>query len=313
MKVYSGNKSYIFISYAHADAKMVIQIIKKMQNTGFRLWYDEGIEAGTEWPQNIAEHIANASCVMVFMSSNSSESHNCRNEINLASELRKEMFIVHLEDFELSLGLRLQLNLSQAIYKTRFLNDDDFYTELINAKIIQPYREHENTDIKTVTTELNCEKTDIKEGLYKIYNAHSGLLLNVYAGVDRDGTSVTLWEEDNSRDQEFYICSDNKGQYEIKYAASSKERVIDVNRGQSIENAIERGDMIDIWSPNDPSAQIFNIITCEQGECMFELAKKPGYVVSPLSKNSSEINGARLILDLNMAEKYQKWYLKLVK
>lgn len=141
MEVYSGEKPYIFVSYAHNDASIVVPIIEKLQTDGFRIWYDKGIEAGTEWPQNIAEHLADAACIMIFMSHNSANSHNCRNEINLASELKKEMFIIHLEDFEMSLGLRLQLNLSQAIYKNRSLNDDAFYAELKRAKIIQFYRE----------------------------------------------------------------------------------------------------------------------------------------------------------------------------
>ena len=31
-----------------------------MADYGFRIWYDEGIEAGTEWPEYIAEHLENA-------------------------------------------------------------------------------------------------------------------------------------------------------------------------------------------------------------------------------------------------------------
>lgn len=74
---------------------------------------------------------------MVFMSSHSADSHNCRNEINLASELKKEMLVVYLEDFKMALGLRLQLNLSQTLYKTRHKSDSDFYNELFKARILQ--------------------------------------------------------------------------------------------------------------------------------------------------------------------------------
>jgi hypothetical protein len=112
-----------------------------MQKSGFRVWYDSGIEVGTEWPQYIAEHLAEASCVMMFMSPNMAESHNCRNEINLASELKKEMLVVHLKDFEPPLGLKLLLNLSQAIYKPRFKKDADFLEELGKATILQKYKE----------------------------------------------------------------------------------------------------------------------------------------------------------------------------
>lgn len=307
MKVYSGDKTYIFVSYAHADAKIVIPIIDRLQYLGFRLWYDKGIEAGTEWPQNIAEHIANSACVMVFMSPNSSESRNCRNEINLAAELKKEMFIVHLEEFELPLGLRLQLNLSQAIYKTRFLCEDDFYKELTSANIIQAYREIKNNDIGITETKNIGRKADIKEGLYNIRNAYSGLLLNVYAGQGHNGTKVTVWGEDNSSDQEFYIYANNDGLYMLKYGISSRGRVVDVNRGKTIANSIETGCVINIWCSDDSEAQLFNIIDCGQDEYIFELASKPGHVISPPGKTSSEINGTQLILDIYKGEKYQRW------
>lgn len=140
MNINSGKEPYIFISYAHRDSEIVLATIEKMEAEGFRIWYDSGIEAGTEWPQYIAEQLAGASCVMIFMSPNSAESHNCRNEINLAHELKKELFVVHLEDFEMPLGLRLQLNLSQAIFRPRFKQDSDFIAEVIKARIIQPYR-----------------------------------------------------------------------------------------------------------------------------------------------------------------------------
>ena len=60
MKTYNGNDKYIFVSYAHKDSDTVLPIISEMQKSGFRIWFDEGIEAGTEWPEYIAEHLANA-------------------------------------------------------------------------------------------------------------------------------------------------------------------------------------------------------------------------------------------------------------
>lgn len=58
MEVYSGDKPYIFVNYAHSDAYVVVPTIEILRKNGFRVWYDKGIEAGTEWPQNIAEHLA---------------------------------------------------------------------------------------------------------------------------------------------------------------------------------------------------------------------------------------------------------------
>ena len=52
--VYEGSEPYIFVSYAHKDAAMVMPLITGLQDRGFRVWFDAGIEAGTEWPEYIA-------------------------------------------------------------------------------------------------------------------------------------------------------------------------------------------------------------------------------------------------------------------
>ena len=48
-KPYEGDKPYIFISYAHADDATVLPIIADMHSRGYNIWYDEGIEVGSEW------------------------------------------------------------------------------------------------------------------------------------------------------------------------------------------------------------------------------------------------------------------------
>lgn len=53
-RAYEGNEPYIFVSYAHKDSNHVLPIITSLQAQGFRVWYDAGIEAGTEWPEYIA-------------------------------------------------------------------------------------------------------------------------------------------------------------------------------------------------------------------------------------------------------------------
>ena len=52
---YQGHEPYIFISYSHSDSDAALKIIKALSEAGFRVWYDNGIEAGTEWPEYIAE------------------------------------------------------------------------------------------------------------------------------------------------------------------------------------------------------------------------------------------------------------------
>ena len=55
--MYNGNEPYIFISYAHKNSDVVLPIIEALADNGFRVWYDAGIEAGTEWPEYVAEKL----------------------------------------------------------------------------------------------------------------------------------------------------------------------------------------------------------------------------------------------------------------
>ena len=141
LETYSGDKPYIFVSYAHKDAEAVLPVIEALQKQGFRIWFDQGIEAGTEWPEFIAEHLDTADKVIVFMSNAAAESKNCRREINYAIDINKEPLVVYLEEVKLSSGLKLQLNTLQAMFKYHAKTDEDFIVELSKAKMLQSCRE----------------------------------------------------------------------------------------------------------------------------------------------------------------------------
>lgn len=135
--VYEGNEKYIFVSYAHKDSPIVLPIVETLSKEGFRIWYDSGIEAGTEWPEYIEDHLARAEIVLIFMSPATVESRNCRNEINFALELKKEVLVVYLEETTLLKGMRLQLNSSQSLFRSHHKNDESFTQALVNARILQ--------------------------------------------------------------------------------------------------------------------------------------------------------------------------------
>ena len=37
---YKGEQPYIFISYAHKDSDVVLPIVAKLQQDGYRVWYE---------------------------------------------------------------------------------------------------------------------------------------------------------------------------------------------------------------------------------------------------------------------------------
>ena len=154
--------------------------------------------------------------------------------------------------------------------------------------------------------EIKHERT-VSDGLYNIKNAYSGYMMNVYAGKDSNGTKVTVWENDLSNDQKIYISYQGDGKYLLKYNASQNGRVIDVNRGESLNASIDSGDKIDIWTSDDLEAQLFYINDCGNGSYTFELVSKPGCIIAPNGTNAAKTNGSQLILTEDRNESYQKW------
>ena len=108
--VYRGEQPYIFISYAHADSDRVLAIAEELHRRKYRVWYDEGIEAGKNWPEYIATHLLNAGLVMFFPSAQFNASHNCEREVNFSIDMKKPMLRIPIDDAELPPGLKMQLS-----------------------------------------------------------------------------------------------------------------------------------------------------------------------------------------------------------
>ena len=53
-----------------------------MVDNGFRVWFDRGIDPGSEWADTIAEKIKKCSYFISLMSKNYLNSINCTSELN---------------------------------------------------------------------------------------------------------------------------------------------------------------------------------------------------------------------------------------
>ncbi len=97
-KPYEGSRPFVFISYAHRQSDAVLDTIRILHEKGWRLWYDEGIPAGSDWPTNIARHMQSCERVIFFISARALESHNCYSEMKAAVRQEKPILLVRLED-----------------------------------------------------------------------------------------------------------------------------------------------------------------------------------------------------------------------
>lgn len=135
---YRGTKPYIFVSYAHRDFDEVIPTIKALIDHGFRVWYDEGIDPGTEWDANIAAHIRSCSCMISFLSKNYLASSNCLDELRYARNKETPQMLIYLEEVNLPGELELRFGCLQAIHQYKHPNAETFYEELFSAVVLAP-------------------------------------------------------------------------------------------------------------------------------------------------------------------------------
>ena len=114
---YRGDEPYIFVSYAHTDSNAVYPELVWLKESGFNIWYDEGIDAGTEWSEALAHAIKQSTLFLYFVTPDSAGSRNCRNEVNFAIDHEIPIIAVHLEETNLSDGLSMTLSSRQAILR----------------------------------------------------------------------------------------------------------------------------------------------------------------------------------------------------
>ena len=90
-KPYEGKRPYLFISYSHSQSPEVVDTIRLLHEDRWRLWYDEGIPAGGDWPKNIEQHLRQSAAVLFFLSKSALASQNCFSEIKTALALGRSV------------------------------------------------------------------------------------------------------------------------------------------------------------------------------------------------------------------------------
>lgn len=129
---YRGNDPYIFVSYAHLDSERVFAEIKRFNEAGFHVWYDEGIAPGNEWSDAIAEALSKASVFVVMLTPTSAPRENVLNEIDFALNEHKPFLAIHLDETTLPPGLKLRISRKQAILKYN-MSEEEYEYKYIEA------------------------------------------------------------------------------------------------------------------------------------------------------------------------------------
>lgn len=151
MEIYEGSENYIFISYAHKNSAQVMRVVEQLYARGYRIWYDEGITPGGEWPEIIARHLANCTAVLAFITPEFVASENCRREMTFADSHKKQRLSIFLEETELPLGVELQISLHQFIKRMNFRSEDAFLNRICQCEFLDSCKQKPNASILDVS------------------------------------------------------------------------------------------------------------------------------------------------------------------
>lgn len=133
IRPYEGDQSYIFISYCHKNKSDALDLIGRLISDGYRVWYDEGIDLGTEWDDYIAEHLDKCSLFIALLTKDYFQSDNCKDELKYVRDMDIKKCLVYLNEVELPAGIKLRFGRLQAIYKYMYDNPEQFYGKLYST------------------------------------------------------------------------------------------------------------------------------------------------------------------------------------
>ena len=126
------NSRYLFVCYAHEEREFVLEQIAWLRSNGFEVWYDEAIEAGNRWSEDLARAVESCAAVLFFLSPKSASSRYCLDEIHFALECGRPIVPAEIEPVTLTPGLRLSLGGTHRLFMYR-MDPADFREKLASG------------------------------------------------------------------------------------------------------------------------------------------------------------------------------------
>lgn len=156
---YDGDDSYVFVCYAHDDAKIVYPEIRWLREQGVNIWYDEGISPGAEFPERLGKAILGASLVLFYVSPTSVNSRHCRDEVYFGIDRTTPILAIHIAETELPPGLALSTGTTQAIMRHELRKGD--YRKKLLAGITQLLNFPHSADLASVSPQPTARRSGL--------------------------------------------------------------------------------------------------------------------------------------------------------
>jgi hypothetical protein len=114
-----GTPPYVFVCYAHDDRDVVVEQVAWLREGGIQVWYDEAIEAGSRWSDDLARAVEGCSAFLYFLSPRSVSSRHCLDEVHFALECGRPIVPVEIAPVTLTPGLQLSLGGQHRLFMHR--------------------------------------------------------------------------------------------------------------------------------------------------------------------------------------------------
>jgi len=115
---------YVFVCYAHDERDAVLAEVAWLRGRGFEVWYDEAIEAGSRWSEDLAQAVEGCAAFLYFLSPRSVASRYCLDEVHYALECGRPIVPVELAPVTLTPGLRLSIGGMHRLAMHRIQGDE---------------------------------------------------------------------------------------------------------------------------------------------------------------------------------------------
>ena len=110
---------YVFVCYAHDEREIVLEQIAWLRSQGFEVWFDEAIEAGSRWSEDLARAVDGCAAFLYFLSPRSTSSRYCLDEVHFALECGRPIVPVEITPVTLTPGLKLSIGGTHRIFMHR--------------------------------------------------------------------------------------------------------------------------------------------------------------------------------------------------
>ncbi len=166
---YEGDEPYIFVSYSHADTAAVYEVLKLLDREKFRYWYDDTMEIGEDFREELRWRIENCSAFLLFVSESSMRSKYCGMEIITAFKHDKKIYPVYLtDDVEIPAPLKMILENLQHVKGVSKNNSDKYIGKLISGLPVEAMRSLETNGDVLVRCKDGSTALSVPAGVHTI-------------------------------------------------------------------------------------------------------------------------------------------------